>query len=172
MIILIVILIFILINEAIQSIYRQFQRRYIYKLAINRAKQTNKKLTVIGDPYYGKGTQFWNSIIKGYDCGDITVDLTGAPKCPNGIKSDILKFLKTQKDNSQIIFISCVLEYVDNIEDVVKELYRVSGGPQNLFIVTVKNYSYAAYFYKEDNYSSKYIIKAPPEYKSITWTPI
>lgn len=54
------------------------------------------------------------------------------------------------------------MEYVDNIEDVVKELYRVSGGPQNLFIVTVKNYSYAAYFYKEDNYSSKYIIKAPP----------
>jgi hypothetical protein len=177
----------ILINELCHSLYRQYQRINIYRMAENHAKKINKELVVVGDPYYGKGSSFYNYFISTlevklpilrkflrnfhtYGCGDRTVDLTGAPNCPHGIKSDLYDYLKTQPDNSQVIFISCVLEYIENIEETVKELYRVAGGPQNIFVVTVKDYSLATYFYSQDNYSSKNIIKAPPEYDSISWT--
>jgi hypothetical protein len=100
---------------------------------------------VVGDPYNGIGSRFYNNFIEGYGCGNITIDLTGCPMCPNGVKSDIYSYLKEQDDNSMVIFISCVLEYVDNIDDVIKEIYRVASN--NIFIVTVNEYSLSAYFY-------------------------
>jgi hypothetical protein len=168
--VLLVLFILLLINEMCHSIYRQSQRSNIYKMAEVRAKELGKELVVVGDPYYGKGSTFYNMFFDTYGCGDKTIDLTRAPKCKNGIKSDLYNYLVTQQDNSQVIFISCVLEYVDNIEETVKELYRVAGGPRNIFVVTVKNYSFAAYFYKDKYSSSKNIVRAPPEYDTIEWT--
>ena len=167
----ITIIVIIIINETCLGIYRQLQRNNIFKLAKKRASELNKPLTVVGDPYYGYGSRFYNMFLNGYECGDKTIDLTGAPLCPNGIKSDIYDYLKNEKSNSQVIFISCVLEYIDNIEDVINELYRVAGN-ENIFIVTVNKFSLAAFFYSEDNYSAKNLIYAPPLYKNITWEKI
>lgn len=168
----IIVIIIIILNEIYEGICRQYQRNKIYEMAEKHAKKLKKILVVVGDPYYGKGSKFYNIFMDGYKCGDKTVDLTGAPKCPNGIKNDLYNYLKTQESNSQIIFISCVLEYIDNIAETVEELYRVTGGPENIFVVTVKEHSLAAYFYSEDDYSSKNLIYAPPEYKKITWKKI
>ena len=167
-IIIVSLIIILLLNELFQGIYRQKQRNNIYKMAEARSKEINKPLVVIGDPHNGYGSKFYNKFMVGYGCGDVTIDLTGCPQCPNGVKMDIYEYLKTQDDNSQVIFISCVLEYIDNIEDVVKELYRVAG-KDNLFIVTVKKLSLAAHIYQESNYGAKHIIKAPPKYDTITW---
>ncbi len=171
LVILLIVLV-ILVNEFIHGIIRQKQRQNIYKNAVNRSIQLNKPLLVFGDPYYGKGSKFYNLFMEGYGCGDITVDLTGVPNCPNGIKSDIYKYLKSQPSNSKVIFISCVLEYVDNIKEVIEEINRVAGNSDNIFIVTVNKYTLSAYFYTEDEYKAKNIIKAPPLYKEITFEKI
>jgi hypothetical protein len=133
----------ILLNEFIHGFIRQKYRTKIFKLAQQKAISSSKQLVVFGDPYYGFGSRFYNLFMDGYGCGDETVDLTGAPNCPNGIKSDILEYLKTQKSNEKIIFISCVLEYIDPIEPVVNEIMRVAGSIDNVFIVTVNEFSLA-----------------------------
>ena len=141
-------------------------------MALNQANKIGRKLTVVGDPYNGKGSKLYNKFMEGYGCGDETVDLTGAKKCPNGIKSDILSFLKTLKDNSRVIFISYVLEYVDNIDETIKEIYRVAGSNDNIFVATVSDKSLYAYIYSDDEHYSKNIIYAPPQYKNITYKSI
>lgn len=163
---------FILFNEFIQGIIRQNHRQKIFKLAQKRAQETSKPLVVFGDPYYGMGSRFYNMFMDGYGCGDETVDLTGAPKCPKGIKSDILEYLQKQKSNSKIIFVSCVLEYIENIEEVIKEILRISGGIENVFIVTVSKFSLSAFLYSEDEYKALNIIKGPPFHDKITWKKI
>lgn len=163
------ILVLVLVNEFLQGILRQKDRQIIFKQAQLRAKELKKPLLVYGDPYYGKGSRFFNMFMNSYECGDETVDLTGSPTCKNGIKSDMLKHLKTKQSNSQVIFVSCVLEYLDDIEEVIKEMGRVAGSVDNIFIVTVSEYTIAAYLYQEDNYSAKNLIYAPPNFKDLTY---
>lgn len=164
------IIIILFVYEVIQGAYRQFLRRTFYTKAQQKAVQINKPLVVIGDPYNGIGSKLYNSVIQGYGCGDETVDLTGAPKCPNGIKRDILSYLRRQPDNSKVLFISCVLEYVDDIEDIIKEIYRVAGSIDNIFIVSINAYSITAYFYKDKNDTSKNVVYGPPLYPQITYS--
>jgi hypothetical protein len=134
-----------------------------------RAKKIKRPLVVIGDPYNGKGTKFFNKFLDTYGCGDETIDLTGVPKCENGIKSDLFEYLIKQKSNSKVFFISCVLEYIENIDEVIKELYRVAGSSINIFIVSVNRYCLTAYLYKDGYDKAKNIIKDPPYYDIITY---
>ena len=164
-----IIIVFVILYESMYGISRQIDRNRIYKMAEKRSKEINKQLIVVGDPYNGYGSQFYNIFMDGYGCGDETVDLTGCPKCPNGVKSDLLAYLKTKESDSGLIFISCVLEYIDNIEETIKEIYRVANSKDNIFIITVNNKSLAAYLYVEKNYSSKNLIKGPPNYDEITY---
>ena len=168
----IIFILIIIINEFIQGLLRQKERYDIYKLAKDKSLKINKKLLVVGDPYYGHGSKFYSLFMKNYDCGDITIDLTGAPKCHNSYKIDILSYLKKQPSNSLVIFISCVLEYVDDIDDIINEINRVAGDASNIFIVTVTKYSLSAYIYSDMYSKSKYIIDAPPLYNTITYKKI
>ena len=167
-----IIILIIVINEFIQGLLRQKERYNIYKMSKDASIKKNKKLLVVGDPYSGHGSIFYSSFMKNYKCGDITIDLTGAPQCHNSYKIDILSYLKQQPSNSLIIFISCVLEYVDDINEVIKEINRVAGDTCNIFIVTVSKYSLSAFIYSDTYSNSKYIIHAPPRYDTITYTKI
>ena len=173
-IVIIVLLLFsvILINEIYQGVQRQKDRNNIYTLAESRAKELGKPLLVYGDPYYGLGSRFFNMFMEGYGCGDETVDLTGCPLCPNCVKSDMLVHLKTKESDSQVIFVSCVLEYIDDIEETISEMKRVAGSLDNIFVVTVKNNSFSAYLYQEDEYAAKNLIQAPPLFKELSFRKI
>jgi len=138
---LILILIFLIIYEIIICFKRKVQRRIYFKRAIQRSKETHKKLLVIGDPYNGVA-----SISTGadYDCGDICVDITGCPKCEKGVKMKLEDFVKNNLDD-YIIYISCVLEYTTDLPLIQSYLNKVP--PENLFIVNVEWYSLMSYIY-------------------------
>lgn len=144
-------------------VWRKVIRKRIYALAVARAKETGKRLFIIGDPNND------NKSVDGkadYGCGDLCLDKeTGCDLCPNGVKDSLEKFLPTLPDNSYVIFVSCVLEYVDNFEEVKKELMRVSGG--DLFIVTLEPYTLKTNFFPNLGYGGKFkrkriIYSAPP----------
>ena len=90
-------IIIIIIYEITICMIRKIKRKVYYKKAVKRAKETNKKLLVIGDPYNGIA-----SITTGldYNCGNLCIDLTGCPKCDNAIKGRLEDIIPTLNLNS------------------------------------------------------------------------
>tara|TARA_Y100000817_G_scaffold294078_1_gene267627 strand:- start:3760 stop:4233 length:474 start_codon:yes stop_codon:yes gene_type:complete len=118
------IIILILILEIISGLYRQYNRITEYNKAYQLSKKLNKPLLVIGDPNNG----FMSKILGlTYPCGDLCLDIVGCKGCKNQIEGDALQELKKMKDNSYIIFESCVLEYIQYNKLVREEILRVSG---------------------------------------------
>ena len=117
-------------------------RSRLFEEAQNRANETNKKLLVIGDPNNGVA-----SIASGadYGCGDLCIDLTGCPKCPKSMKTKLEDVISKIDSNEYVIYISCVLEQVDDLPKILSYLNKVD--PKDLYVVTVGWYSLTSYFY-------------------------
>lgn len=170
-IILFIIIIILILNEIVEIFFlRPYRRKKYYKLAKNISNNKNKPLMVIGDPYTGN---FITRLLPKYECGDICIDISGCNKCPKSIKEKIENVLPYMKSNSYVIYISCVLEFVDNIKEVIRELVRVSGG--DLYI----NYVKRPYFLVKiipgyyDGYKyfkfKNILLEAPPEHSNIKY---
>lgn len=99
------------------------------------AARLGRPLVVIGAPDAGA--------TSGYGCGDITVDLQPST-CPRSIQADITKTLPFG-DNSVVVFASCVLEYVSDVDATIREIQRVSGG--YAYFVGVEPWTLAAKLY-------------------------
>jgi hypothetical protein len=121
---------------------RKLNRRNLFEKAKKRARRINKQLLVIGDPYNGVASISTGSY---YDCGDLCIDLTGCPKCTNSIKGKLEDIISEINLNEYVIYISCVLEYIDKLPKILSYLNKVNK--KNIFIVTVEWYSLNAYFY-------------------------
>lgn len=113
-------------------------RKELYEKALHRAQELSRPLMVIGDPDGGA--------TRGPGYGDVCVDLTGCPLAPVGVASDIAKGIPADTD-SHVIFVSCVLEYVDDHEGAWAEILRVAGSRENVFIVHVSPWTLTAYLY-------------------------
>ena len=117
------IIILIIIFELFTSLCRHYNRIVQYNEAYQLSKELNKPLLVIGDPNNG----FMSKIFGSYPCGDLCLDLVGCKGCANQIQGDAFQELKKMKDNSYIIFESCVLECIPHNKQVKEEILRVSG---------------------------------------------
>lgn len=135
-------IVFLIVYEIVICILRKIKRRTVYAKAKQRAHQTGKKLLVIGDPYNGLASKTTGC---DYGCGDLCMDLTGCPNCPKTMKGRLEDTITDINLNEYIIYISCVLEYVDDIEYIQTFLDKVD--PNDLFVVNVEWYSLMAYFY-------------------------
>ncbi|MDC0719928.1 hypothetical protein [Nannocystis bainbridge] len=129
--------------EGAAAVRRFRERAEGFKAAAARAAATGRPLVVIGDPDAGLHTR----MARAYDCGDICVDLTGCPACPVGIAADITKGPIDLASDSAVVYVSCVLEYVDDVGAAVQEIRRIAGSPENVFIVTVHPWSLTSRLY-------------------------
>ena len=132
--------------EVATACSRRLQRREVYRAAEERASVTGKPLVVVGDPDNGAVNHLLG---RDYGEGDVTVDITGCPGCRNGVRAKIEEYLPTLGNDSCVLFVSCVLEYVNgrngNVRRILREMDRVSGGDR--FLVTVWPYCLTAWFY-------------------------
>jgi len=122
------------------------ERRVVFEEAQRRAAATGRRLVVVGDPHAGMQTR----VLPAYGCGDVCVDLTGCPACPPGVgvATDITRDrIDRVPDDSAVVYVSCVLEYVSDPEAAVRELMRMAGSQENLFVVSVQPWTLAATFY-------------------------
>jgi hypothetical protein len=157
------------------AVIRQNRRRQIWSQAIDRTNETKKHLIVIGDPDADNFAYSdirdtlqggnWKTMAYGY--GDVCIDINGCPQVADkegrSIKGDLKDVLPTLATNSAVIFISCVLEYVDDLPTIAAELERISGG--DLFIVNIEPNSLKTRYAPNLGYSFKRkwrIIHAPP----------
>ena len=115
---------------------RRSLRARTYELAASEAKRLGRPLVVVGAPDGG--------VTAGYGCGDVTVDIVKSQSCPNPLVADITKPLPFKED-SVVIFVSCVLEYVHDADAALRELCRASGG--HFFVVRVEPWTLTSIFY-------------------------
>jgi len=161
-----IILIFLLpllVELIISLTSRRQKRRGTYQNAQERSKQTGKPLLVVGDPDTGCINHYLG---RDYQCGDICLDLTGCPGCPRQIKGDLVTEMKKLQDDSCVIFVSCTLEYLPNLETAIKELERVSGDHSNLFVVAVESYSPLHFLFSG---TQNIILNCPPNQRKINY---
>ncbi len=136
--------ILIIIYECVIAYTRYLKRKRIYDIAKKASLDLKKPLLVIGDPDNGSANHVFG---RCYECGDLCLDITGCPKCERSIQSSVEDFLPKLESNSHVIFISCVLEYVDSekLNFVISEIKRVSGN--DFYLISVEPFSLTAMFY-------------------------
>lgn len=154
------------------SIYND-RKTYIYNLAKQRSKETNKPLMVIGDPKNGSYlNRTFNYPVYGtpYGYGDLCIDLSGCPENKgNSLKTKLEDIIDKFNTNSYVIYISQTLEYLDPkvLEYTLKHLIRVSN--KDLFIVNM-DYDGDIYSDRFDTFSRNiYFTKVPPDYDIIEY---
>ena len=148
---------------------RNYRRFHYYKMASMQSKKLNKKLIVVGCPWSGGISGKISLFLKLYKCGDLLIDKKEKSNCKNHIQTDLKKFLEKQNDNSMVIFVSVVLEYVDDLNETIVELERVAG--RNLFIVPIDIIWERWFKINMGNYNhlkrKNLIIKWPPKFNKI-----
>lgn len=120
---------------------RRRRRREVFAAAQARARELGKPLVVVGAPAGG----FVNILATDYGCGDLCVDLDGCVGCERaaaGRAEDVLPFIP---DGSAVVFVSCTLEYVDDVDLVWRELRRIAG--TDVFVVGVEPWSLTAFLF-------------------------
>lgn len=131
-------------NESTAAIGRHRARVRMFNAAKGRAVETDRQLVVVGAP----GNGFHTRIIPAYDCGDVCVDLTGCAECPVSVEVDLtVGKVDIVDDNTAVVFVSCVLEYVSDPAAVWAEIMRMAGTADNVFMVTVRPTSATAALY-------------------------
>jgi hypothetical protein len=130
--------------ESGMALHRFEARRRGFEAAARRASALGRPLVVVGDPDAGAHTR----LVRAYECGDLCIDLRGCPRCQVMQAADLTAGpVPGVADDSAVVFVSCVLEYVADPASAATELRRMAGSPENLFIVFVEPWSLTASLY-------------------------
>ncbi|MBZ5709362.1 class I SAM-dependent methyltransferase [Nannocystis pusilla] len=130
--------------EGTAALIRFRERSTAFQMAAERATALGRRLVVIGDPDAGMHTR----LMRAYGCGDVCIDMNGCPGCPITIVADITKGpVADIPDDSAVVFVSCVLEYVSDLHAALREIARIAGSAENVFVVTVQPWTLTARLY-------------------------
>ena len=128
-------------SEAVSYAGRYSQRKALYDVARQRAQELGRTLVVIGDPDGGVTH-------GGYGCGDVCIDIDDCKRCENHIKADITKGpIEAIPSGSAVVFVSCVLEYVEKYDEAWQEIIRMAGSDSNVFVVYAQPWTLTASLY-------------------------
>jgi len=133
-----------LLAEVGMAFHRFEVRRRVFDAAARRASELRRPLIVVGDPDAGMHTR----LARAYGCGDLCIDKNGCPMCSVMKAADLTKGpIEGISDDSAVVFVSCVLEYVTDPEAALSEVRRIAGVPDNLFLVFVEPWTLTAALY-------------------------
>lgn len=121
--------------EAAWWLRRRSRRASLFEQAKARARALGRPLVVVGAPDGG--------VTAGYGCGDYTIDLAPST-CPNSLQLDVTQPLPFA-DDSCVVFVSCVLEYVNDADAALRQLQRIAG--RELYVVRVEPWTLTAFVY-------------------------
>ena len=132
--------------EAIAAYTRFRHRQVAYEAAARHAVAADRQLVIVGDPYAGAVTRIWPSY--GCEADAICVDINGCPQCPVSVKADLTRGpIQEIPDNSAVVFVSAVLEYVNDFDAAWREIMRMAGHPGNIHFVNVQPWTLTSVLY-------------------------
>ena len=111
----------------ISPIARYFRTKRLFRAAKEMSHTKNKRLMVIGDPCSGNYFQFMSSMFPNCEHGDVTVDLNGCGSC-NSMDINDMSAWEAFEDGSFVVMETGVLGFSKDIEAVLGQIRRISGG--------------------------------------------
>lgn len=136
----------LLAAEGAAALIRFQSRKTQYALASEHARASGRQLVIVGDPDAGLHTK----LVRAYGCeaDAICVDINGCPQCPVSVKADLTRGpIQEIPDNSAIVFVSAVLEYVNDFDAAWREIMRMAGHPGNVHFVNVQPWTLTSVLY-------------------------
>ena len=106
---------------------RYFRTKKFYNKALELSQVKEKKLMVIGDPCHGNYFRFMSRFFPNCKHGDVTIDLNGCDEC-NRMNINDMDAWSQFDNNSFVVMESGTISFSKDIEKVLKEIKRVSGG--------------------------------------------
>lgn len=151
--------------EGAAALQRFDDRKDTFQRASKQALDLGRTLVVVGAPRAGAHTR----IVGAYGCGDICVDLGGCDTCARSVEHDITSgAVSGVPDDSSVVFVSCVLEYVSDPHAAWAELLRMAGDSSRVHIVRVQPWTFTASFYP----GAKWLVSRegfdPPTFSPVT----
>ena len=111
----------------ISPIKRNLLTKKMFRVAKEMSETKGKKLMVIGDPCSGNYFQFMSSMFPNCEHGDVTVDLYGCDEC-NRMDINDMSAWEEFDDGEYVVMETGVLGFSKDIEAVLSQIRRVSGG--------------------------------------------
>jgi hypothetical protein len=115
------------------------QRRRLFLAADERARQQGRPLLVVLPRKEG----WFNRSMRLYEYGARYPDIFRDRKAPV-IYADTLARGVPARDDSAVLYVACVLEYVTDLRRSMDEIMRIAGEPENIYIVTVQPWTFTA----------------------------
>lgn len=148
--------------EAAAFVARLIARQDLYNRAKARARQTQRPLVIVGAPSGG--------LIGNYPCGDYCVDLQGCKDC-GAPKRNVEKVGGIPlRANSGVVFVSYTFEYCVDIDAAWREVERVGGSMDNIFVGHVQPWAtWTHVFYPGSRWI---VLEAPPKHRRFQRRPL
>jgi hypothetical protein len=115
------------------------QRRRLFLAADARARQLGRPLLVVLPRKEG----WFNRSMRLYEYGARYPDIFSGRNAPI-LYADTLARGVAAHDDSAVLYVACVLEYVADLRRSMDEIMRIAGEPENIYIVTVQPWTLTA----------------------------
>lgn len=115
------------------------QRRRLFLAADTHARQLGRPLLVVLPRKEG----WFNRSMRLYEYGARYPEIFSRRNSPV-IFADSLARGVAVRDDSAVVYVACVLEYVTDLRRTMDEILRIAGEPENIYIVTVQPWTLTA----------------------------
>jgi hypothetical protein len=140
--------------ELCSWVLRMQQRDKLFRRALQVARSRGRPLLVVGKPHGWDKTRDAGPFVPwsghgAHPCGDVTLDVRGAPECPVSLKGDASDLSSIPTGRFGAVFTSCTLEHIKDLPSAWSELHRVSTLPGEgpaVFVVHPQSWSLFAHF--------------------------
>ena len=116
------------------------QRRRLFLAADERARQLGRPLLVVLPRKEG----WWSRSMRLYEYGPRYGDIFNASDAPVIFADSLAHGLPAILDDSAVVYVACVLEYVTDLRRSMDEILRIAGELENIYVVTVQPWTLTA----------------------------
>lgn len=116
------------------------QRRRLFQAADARARELGRPLLVV----LPRNEGWFNRSMRLYEYGARYTDIFRGRKSPVIYADTLAGGIPSHGNDSAVLYVACVLEYVTDLRRAMDEIWRIAGDRENIFIVTVQPWTLTA----------------------------
>lgn len=116
------------------------QRRRLFLAADERARRVDRPLLVVLPRTEG----WFNRSMRIFEYGSRHGDIFAGHNAPIVYADSLARGVPAIADDSAVLYVACVLEYVTDLRRSMDEIMRMAGAVDNIFIVTVQPWTLTA----------------------------